>query len=756
MSRERSLRRSWQMACLVLLLPLLVVLPAGGRASAVQPPVETGQFIESELDDWLQGTLDGVYVEGSELRLQEGATAGVYESRPLQAPFGLNAAVLEWHANVTAGQTLILELRSSVDALAWTEWQPARARPGSGVRSVSQLFVLYPFTSWLQYRVRFESSAGSPTLADTTLRYINSTSGPALVDIVARVPAVGPPTLTPAPPTVAGVDWGAQSLGRDIVRQEPAAVVLSAVAAPADDPNPAATLRALQWVDLNVEGLAALPYHFLVDGSGTIFQGMGSPTARLLGATDSILVALLAHAETEGVSEAALASVARLGGWLADAFDLPPAAFDVAADSPEQLRVRVPELRAAVDRAVVRQQMYFAAGSTALGSERLSLYNAGSDEARASLTVLSPLAPERRSVAVPPGQRVDVLLNSVFPINGPLGLEVATDRPLDVERTQIAGRELLGGTPITRTARVWYFATGSSADGDTTTLDLLNPQERDVTASVVILPDAGDVVTHTLTLAARSRQTVALNDVLPDQRFALKVVAGEPVAAERTAIMATGAAYFAPGVAAPSRRWLFAEGSTLPGYATTLALFNPWPQSIVVSLRILSEDGTTLTRRYTIPAQRRRTVSLNDIVPDLPFAMEVQADRPVAAERLMTFDDGQGAMAGPGATSPATRWTFVEGSTAIPADEYILVVNPHRQPVGLDVAYVLAGGQIERRRHEVGALSRLTLSANAELPDQPILTAILTSDRPVVAERTIYANGVAGRGGETTLGIPAD
>ncbi len=739
----------------LLLVPLLAFFGLARLPARDVPPVQSGHFVQTALADWLQGTLTGVYVEGADLRLQTGQSSGIYQSQAFQAPFGLNAATIEWHAQATAGQTLTLELRSSVDGQAWSDWQAGVGTTDAGGRSISQLFVLRPFTSWLQYRARFEAAAGSPSLADVTLTYLSSTAGPALVDIVGRVPPGGPLVQTPPPATVAAVDWGALGLGSDIERQIPRRIRLSEVPAPADDPNSAATLRALQWVAINLEHQDVLPYHFLLDGAGTIYQGPGSTTVKLAQSADgTVEIALLADIGREGLSEAAQASLVSLLGWLGDAYHLAPSSLEVAPNAPSQLTNLAPELRSSMDRAIVRSRLFFAAGNTALGTERLTLLNRGPDEARTTLTGISSLGQERRSVTVPAGKRVDVTLNSTFPVSGPLGVELLSDRRIDAERIQITGREVLGGPAEKQPARVWYFAEASGVEAKASAIEVLNPQDREVPTTVTLYPDASGPVSHTLTLPPRSRQTVDLDKLLPGQHFALVVVSGEPIIAERLAVSGSGAATIAPGSADLSRRWMFAEGSTMAGYTTTLTLFNPWPQQLPVTLRVMSEDGTSLDRRYAIPGRKRTVLSLNDIAPDLPFAMDLNAERPIVAERLIQFDRGSGASAGPGAPRAATRWDFVEGSTAKPAEEYLLLLNPNTQLVGVEVTYMRADGKIERRAHTVGAAARLTVSVNAEMPDQPILSTIVTADRPVVAERTIYVNGAGGRGGETSLGIP--
>jgi hypothetical protein len=98
----------------------------------------------------------------------------------------------------------------------------------------------------------------------------------------------------------------------------------------------------------------------------------------------------------------------------------------------------------------------------------------------------------------------------------------------------------------------------------------------------------------------------------------------------------------------------------------------------------------------------------------------------------------------------------VEGSTAAPAEQFLLVLNPNLQPVTLDVAYILSDGRVERRKHSAGAEARLTIAVNADLPDQAVLSASVVAERPVVVERTIYVRGAEGRAADTSLGIPGD
>ncbi|MBV9787551.1 MAG: hypothetical protein JOZ51_05225, partial [Chloroflexi bacterium] len=177
------------------LLPvLLVLLPLTAFAAPARqaPPVQTGSWTHSEVNDWLPGSFTNTFVDGSVLRLQDGQTSGEYVSAPLQAPFGFNAGLVEWSANVGADQGLTLQVRSSTDGQTWDEWRAAQAVAQQQGRDLSQVVTFPLFTSWLQYRVELTTQSASPSLDEVKLTYISSTSGPRLVDIVGRVPLLGP------------------------------------------------------------------------------------------------------------------------------------------------------------------------------------------------------------------------------------------------------------------------------------------------------------------------------------------------------------------------------------------------------------------------------------------------------------------------------------------------------------------------------------------------------------------------------------
>lgn len=738
----------------LLLLPLLTALVAQTAPPPQAPPLQTGRWVQTALEDWLPGVFTNTYVDGGGLRLQPEQRTGEFTSAAFQAPFGFNAGVIETVIQASAGQTVTLELRSSLDGQNWRGWQrlvPVVERNGVAVSE----FVAFPsFTSWLQYRVTLAADSDSPIVDELATTFVNSTAGPALVDVVSRAPLQGPTTQTPPPAAISRADWSGGDQPTAITRQRPQRIELTQLRVPVDDPNGPATLRAYAWVVANSYGERDLPFHYFVNGTGTLFEGQPSASTRLpVGDSGVVRVALLADAEGEGVSEAAEATLTELLGWLTESYRLAPDAITVAAAAPAQLIERLPAIRAAADRAVVRYRRFFPEGSPGNGPERLVLVNQNAAEARATLVGYTDQGEQRRILVVPAGQRVDVDLNAAFADTASLGLTVLADRALLAERTQIAGRELLGSAGVGAPRRSWFWAAGATTDGTQTYLLIVNPQAAPAEGLLTFFGETGTLITKTVNFAPQARTTLLLNDLVPDQRFGLKLVTTQAVVAERSAFATNGAATLVVGSPTLNRRWFFAEGVTTTGFTTTLHLLNPWPQQIAVAVQVLSEDGTTVSRRYAVPPQRAVAVSLNEVAPDLPFAITVQGERPLLVERELRFSNGLGATAGLGASVPAVRWRFAEGSTAPPAVQFLLVANPNRAAVNLEITYTLADGTTQRFTREMPPTSRLSIAANTDVPDQPVLSTVITASRPVVAERSIYVQGVDGIGGETSLGI---
>ncbi|MBC7254239.1 MAG: L,D-transpeptidase family protein, partial [Actinobacteria bacterium] len=98
-----------------------------------------------------------------------------------------------------------------------------------------------------------------------------------------------------------------------------------------------------------------------------------------------------------------------------------------------------------------------------------------------------------------------------------------------------------------------------------------------------------------------------------------------------------------------------------------------------------------------------------------------------------------GGHASAGVEAPSREWYFAEGFTGAGFDEYILVLNPGEEAARVSLDFMLPDGRVERREYPVSPHSRLTVGVDS-IPglENTEVSARLTSDRPVVAERAMY------------------
>jgi hypothetical protein len=328
------------------------------------------------------------------------------------------------------------------------------------------------------------------------------------------------------------------------------------------------------------------------------------------------------------------------------------------------------------------------------------------------------------------------------------------------------GGDISMSTGVSTTSRVWYFAEGSTSGTNQTYLVLFNPQANEAQATITYIRDDGIAAEQTVRLPALQRRVVVVADKLNDARFGTRIVATRPIVAERTMIFGqgstttSGGVHTAPGVTELSRRWYFAEGTTEAPFQMSILVLNPNAQPVDAAITFLTPDGTSLTRRYAIPATTRLALSVNEFVPELGVATTVVADRPVAVERATTWNNELAGTASAGAPAPAYSWRFADGRTIEAFQEYLLVSNPGKNQARVTVEYVLANGtRVSGTPFTMPAGSRQTVSVHTLQPGQQAIAATVRASQPIVVERSLYRGDprtASSLGGETVLGIPGD
>ncbi len=106
-----------------------------------------------------------------------------------------------------------------------------------------------------------------------------------------------------------------------------------------------------------------------------------------------------------------------------------------------------------------------------------------------------------------------------------------------------------------------------------------------------------------------------------------------------------------------------------------------------------------------------------------------------------------------GVSEPSTSWYFAEGYTADNFDEYILIMNPAEAAADINIDYMLPDGSVVSRSYTVNPISRYTVHVDEEPGlGATDVSAHITSDVGVIAERAMYFDYKEKQGGHVTSG----
>ncbi len=407
---------------------------------------------------------------------------------------------------------------------------------------------------------------------------------------------------------------------------------------------------------------------------------------------------------------------------------------------------------------------YLAEGYTGDGfATWLCLGNPGEADALAYVTCLFPDGSSQMSeVPVPAASRATLNVNGVVGEGREVSFRIDCAQPVVVERPMYFsyGGAWTGGhdavaTPAPRQA--WYFAEGYTGPGFDEWVCVLNPGDETahLTFRFQTLED-GEVVREGCEVAARSRATFKVNDLLgPDRESSLVLEATGPVVAERpmyfdyqgTAGWGWTGGHCVMGSSSLSTRYFFAEGTTRSGFEEWLTLQNPSASPIEVhAVYQLGEgQGEPVEKNYTVGANQRFTVFVpGETGLEKDVSVTLTCDSPFLAERPMYFAYN-GAWTGGhcviGASGPASEWFFAEGYTGPGFDEWLCLQNPGEEEATVEITYLTQeAGPLPVRQVKVPAHTRLTLRVNddAGLGYQLSALARVASGPGIVVERPMY------------------
>ncbi|MEJ5187298.1 MAG: DUF5719 family protein, partial [Candidatus Geothermincolales bacterium] len=298
-----------------------------------------------------------------------------------------------------------------------------------------------------------------------------------------------------------------------------------------------------------------------------------------------------------------------------------------------------------------------------------------------------------------------------------------------------------------------HFAEGCTREGFDTWLCLQNPGDEPATVTVnyYLAEGQGEASMRTYSLPAHSRSTVYVNgDVGGGKDVSIQVTSNRPIVSERPMYFtyageggrAIHGGHTAQGAQFPRRDWYFAEGCTREGFDTWLCLQNPQGEAAEVKVEYMMEGGASLLRSYRLSPWSRGTVPVDsEVGRDHDVSMRVTSSVPIVAERPVYFlyqsmwDGGHNVM---GAAQPEREWHFAEGCTRSGFNQWFCLMNPNTETATAKITYVMEdGGRIERE-YALSPRSRFTVNVNNDVARQHDVSATITSDLPIVAERPMY------------------
>lgn len=259
-------------------------------------------------------------------------------------------------------------------------------------------------------------------------------------------------------------------------------------------------------------------------------------------------------------------------------------------------------------------------------------------------------------------------------------------------------------------------------------------------------------------MGANTRETIDVNaSAGSGKEIAIKLESNQPIVAERPMYFnfnGNEGGHCVVGATSASAGWYFAEGYTGTGFQEYLTLQNPsgTPANVTIEYKYRGGGGKT----HTVEINARETVDVNAVVGSgKEVSAKLTSDQPIIAERPMYFNYRSGWKGGHnviGAKNPQNTFYFAEGYTGSSFDEWFTLQNSNPTPANVAIEYFYRGGGGTTQNIRVGASTRETIYVNAAVGPNKEVSAKLTSDQPLVAERPMYFNFNGMNGGHDVVG----
>lgn len=230
-------------------------------------------------------------------------------------------------------------------------------------------------------------------------------------------------------------------------------------------------------------------------------------------------------------------------------------------------------------------------------------------------------------------------------------------KPIAVDRTMSwnagAGEEGHSSVGVTTPGTTWYLAEGSSAWGFECWLLIQNPNPSVATCNVTYMLEGGSAVTKSKSIPANSRKSFNIADDIGSKDASIMVSSDLPVIPERAMYRdSRREGHDSIGTSAPATSYFLAEGTSAWGFTTCVLVQNPNAGAAKVTVTYMTPSGPKAQPAFTMAGKSRKTIRVNDVLPNTDFSTQVSADVPIIAERSMYWNNGTGERATTRSDSP--------------------------------------------------------------------------------------------------------
>ena len=411
---------------------------------------------------------------------------------------------------------------------------------------------------------------------------------------------------------------------------------------------------------------------------------------------------------------------------------------------------------------------YLAEGSNAWGYDTyLTVENPNPQDVTATVTLMTPegqVAPQ--DIALPAASQTTISPDDILgfetdfstKVECPQNLPIAVDRTMYWTGPGAASPEAHSSVGVNNPARTWYLPEGSSSWGFECWLLIQNTNASDATCTVTYMIENESPQVVEKTVPARSRRSFNMADDIGAKDASIMVVSDLPVVPERSMYRDNRReGHESIGTTQTSTNYYLAEGTTAWGFTTYVLVQNPNPEPALVTMNFNTPGGRVSMDPFSMTSYSRKTIKLNDVLPNTDVSTQVHSDQPIIAERAMYWgeDSPLGEASHDSIGMPAAHGVFYlpDGQTSEGRETFTLVQNSNDTAVEVKVTYLTPDGANNVTfLDDIPAFGRKTFNMADELPDgrAAVLVECTSAGKKIMVERAMYWNG---RGvGTSTIG----